>query len=132
MNLKSLRFRLLAGGAVAVAVALVAAWFFLTLLFEHHLERRLADELQRDGVRLVSGLTVGPGDSLAVAEGPRDERFTAPASGPYWQASSAHTTLRSPSLLAQALPTSLAAADAGASVPGEETRRVRKGGRRSG
>src|SRR3546814_12503694 len=68
MNLKSLRFRLLAGGAVAVAVALVAAWFFLTLLFEHHLERRLADELQREGVRLVSGLTVGPGDSLAVAE----------------------------------------------------------------
>src|SRR3546814_5980978 len=74
MNLKSLRFRLLAGGAVAVAVALVAAWFFLTLLFEHHLERRLADELQRDGVRLVSGLTAGPGDSLAVAEGPRAVR----------------------------------------------------------
>ncbi|MCM8731522.1 ATP-binding protein [Hephaestia sp. GCM10023244] len=106
MNLKSLRFRLLAGGAVAVAVALVAAWFFLTLLFEHHLERRLADELQRDGVRLVSGLTVGPGGSLAVAEGPRDERFTVPASGLYWQASSARTMLRSRSLWDQALPTS--------------------------
>src|SRR3546814_15961508 len=66
MNLKSLRFRLLAGGAVAVAVALVAAWFFLPLLFEHHLERRLAAELQPAGVRLVSGLTVGPGDSLSV------------------------------------------------------------------
>src|SRR3546814_8659611 len=105
MNLKSLRFRLLAGGAVAVAVALVAAWFFLTLLFEHHLERRLADELQRDGVRLVSGLTVGPGGSLAVAEGPRDERFTVPASGLYWQASSARTMLRSRSLWDQALPT---------------------------
>src|SRR3546814_6747088 len=75
---------------------------YTPLLFEHHLERRLADELQRDGVRLVSGLTVGPGDSLAVAEGPRDERFTAPASGLYWQASSARTMLRSRSLWDQA------------------------------
>src|SRR3546814_13640372 len=104
MNLKSLRFRLLAGGAVAVAVALVAAWFFLTLLFEHHLERRLADELQRDGVRPVSGLTVGPGDSLAVAAGPRDARLPAPASRLYWQASSTRTTLRPRPLLAQPLP----------------------------
>src|SRR3546814_1003077 len=78
---------------------------YTPLFRSHHLERRLADELQRDGVRLVSGLTVGPGDSLAVAEGPRDERFTAPASGLYWQASSARTMLRSRSLWDQALPT---------------------------
>lgn len=106
MNLRSLRFRLLAGGAVAVAAALIAAWFFLTLLFEHHLERRLADELQRDGVRLVAGLTVTPTGALTVAEGPRDERFTLPASGLYWQAASAHAMLRSRSLWDQALPTS--------------------------
>src|SRR3546814_17067922 len=79
---------------------------YTPLFRSHHLERRLADELQRDGVRLVSGLTVGPGDSLAVAEGPRDERFTAPASGLYWQASSARTMLRSRSLWDQELPTS--------------------------
>src|SRR3546814_3182858 len=64
---------------------------YTPLFRSHHLERRLADELQRDGVRLVSGLTVGPGDSLAVAEGPRDERFTAPASGLYWR-SEEHTS----------------------------------------
>src|SRR3546814_21119830 len=84
MNLKSLRFRLLPGGAVPVAVALVAAWFFLTLLFEHHLERQLSDELHPDGVRLVSGLTGGPGDSLAVAAAPPDDRSTAPPTGLYW------------------------------------------------
>jgi signal transduction histidine kinase len=109
MRLRSLRLRLLAGGAVAVAAALVAAWFFMTLLFEHHLERRLADELQRDGIRLVAGLAVAPDRSLMVAGGPRDERFIAPASGLYWQVSSAHAMLRSRSLWDQALPTSSAA-----------------------
>src|SRR3546814_19310718 len=103
MNLKSLRFRLLAGGAVAVAVALVAAWFFLSLLFEHHLERRLADELQRDGVRRVSGLKVGPGDRLDVAEGPREERFTATARGLYWRDSSARPMRRRGLLCVQGL-----------------------------
>jgi signal transduction histidine kinase len=109
MRLRSLRLRLLAGGAVAVAAALVAAWFFMTLLFEHHLERRLADELHRDGVRLVAGLTVGQGGALSIAEGPRDERFTAPASGLYWQVSSRRGLLRSRSLWDQAMPTSSAA-----------------------
>jgi signal transduction histidine kinase len=127
MNFRSLRFRLLAAGAVAVAAALIAAWFFLTLLFEHHLERRLADELQRDGVRLVGGLAMTPTGALAVTDGPRDERFTLPASGLYWQASSARAMLRSRSLWDQALPTSSRAhADEWSErvVPGPYERRI--------
>lgn len=106
MIARSLRWRLIATGAIAIAAALFAAWFFMTLLFEHHLERRLADELQRDGLKVIAGLSLTPGGALVAQDMPADDRFATPASGLYWQASTARTVLRSRSLWDQALPTS--------------------------
>ncbi|WP_414901635.1 ATP-binding protein [Sphingomonas flavalba] len=107
--LASLRWRLLAVGTVAIAAALVAAWLFMTVLFEHHLERRLADELQRDGLKVIAGLSLAPGGALRAQDMPTDDRFATPASGLYWQASNAAGIVRSRSLWDQALPTSSSA-----------------------
>ena len=62
MIARSLRWRLLIGAAAAIFVAMLLAWLLMILLFERHLERRLADELQSDGVRLVAGAEIRNGD----------------------------------------------------------------------
>lgn len=101
---RSLRWRLLAGAGIAIFVALFVAWIFMMFLFERHLERRLADELRQDGIRIVAGLTVPAGGGLAIEEPPADGRFQTPASGLYWQVSHGGSAVRSPSLWDQALP----------------------------
>lgn len=103
---RSLRWRLLAGAAVAISVALLVTWVLMTWLFERHLERRLAAELEHDGLRVVAGLIFTAGDELEVREPPTDDRFLTPASGLYWQASTAASAVHSPSLWDQALPSS--------------------------
>lgn len=109
MIVRSLRWRLLLGAAVAIFLALLVAWALMTLLFERHLERRLASELEQDAIRIVAGINIAPDGRLTVDEPPADARFQTPASGLYWQASYRGTAVRSPSLWDQALP---AAADA--------------------
>ena len=54
MRIRSLRFRLLAAAAVSVSLALIAAAFGLVLLFEHHVERRLDQELETDLRQLIA------------------------------------------------------------------------------
>lgn len=114
--MRSLRWRLLAGAAVAIFAALLIAWLLMMLLFERHLERRLAAELESDGIRIVAGLTVSPEGRPAVDDPPTDARFQTPASGLYWQVSYRRLLVRSPSLWDQALPPP-AAASAGAWRP---------------
>lgn len=104
MILRSLRWRLLVGAAVAIFVALLLAWMLMMLLFERHLERRLASELEHDAVRIVAGLTVSPTGMISVEEPPSDARYQTPASGLYWQVSYRGLLVRSPSLWDQALP----------------------------
>ncbi|RZJ89906.1 MAG: sensor histidine kinase, partial [Brevundimonas sp.] len=83
--LRSLRWRLFLGGAAAMLAAVVVAWLFMGLLFTRHLERRLADEMERDGVRLVAALAATDGQPPNLQAALSDPRLSTPASGFYWQ-----------------------------------------------
>ncbi|WP_337926424.1 HAMP domain-containing sensor histidine kinase [Luteimonas saliphila] len=102
--MRSLHWRLLAGAAAAILLALCVAWLFMTLLFERHLERRLETELTRDGLRLVAALELGPGQVPVIDPMPMDPRLQTPAGGYYWQVSSPAGSVRSRSLWDADLP----------------------------
>jgi len=95
---RSLHWRLLAGAMAAILLALGVAWVFMTLLFEHHLERRLQAEMTRDGLRLVAGLVIGADGAPQIERPPVDSRLETPAGGYYWEVTAAGGTLRSRSL----------------------------------
>ncbi len=109
MNLHSLRVRLLLGAAAAIFAALAVAWFALTLLFERHLERRVAADLTRDALQLIGNLTLDSANRPVTEGSPADSRFVEPASGRYWQLSTADATVRSRSLWDKRLPESTSA-----------------------
>ena len=58
MKLGSLRLRLVAGGIVAILVALSIAGGGLILLFERHVTRTLADDLDVHLNQLLAGVDV--------------------------------------------------------------------------
>lgn len=98
MITRSLYWRLLAGAAAAILLALVVAWLFMTLLFERHLERRLETELTRDGLRLAAALELDASAAPLIDRPPMDPRLQTPAGGYYWQVSAPGGVLRSRSL----------------------------------
>lgn len=81
----SLKLRLLAAGAVSIILALTIAGFGLLLLFERHVERRMAAELGSHLNQLVSGLARTGDGTLDIATPPAEPRFLQPLSGLYWQ-----------------------------------------------
>ena len=85
MRKGSLQLRLFAAGAASVALALAVAAFGLLWLFERHVERRVAMELESDLRQLVAGLTRDADGTLQVSRLPADPRFLEPLSGLYWQ-----------------------------------------------
>ncbi len=105
MILRSLRWRLLAGGGVAVLVALAVAWVVMTLLFERHLDARTRIDLTRDAIRLAAALTIDAAGRPSVGEPLTDPRFDVAASGLYWQVGSGDNAVRSRSLWDQGLDT---------------------------
>ncbi|RDV03226.1 sensor histidine kinase [Undibacter mobilis] len=95
----SLRLRLIAGGIVAILIALSIAGFGLTVLFQRHVTRTLTDDLDVHLKQLIAGIDVGPQGDLVVSRPPADPRFSDPLSGLYWQVSGASgQLLRSRSL----------------------------------
>jgi len=106
MRAYSLRLRLLAGAAVAIFAALAVAWLAMTWLFERQIERRVEDELRRDALQLVSGLTVAANGTVPALDGPDDPRLDTPGGGLYWQVSGKNWMQRSRSLWDQVLPVS--------------------------
>ncbi len=100
MRQGSLRLRLLAAGAASVVLALAIAGFGLLLLFERHVERRMAVELNSHLNQLVSSLARAGDGTLDVSAPPAEPRFLQPLSGLYWQVTEegAGTALRSRSL----------------------------------
>jgi signal transduction histidine kinase len=106
MKPRSLRVRLLLGAAIATFVALAAAWFAMTLLFERHIERRAEADLIRDGMQLAASISVDAEGRPVLEREPGDTRFTEPASGMYWQVTTSAGSLRSRSLWDESLPTS--------------------------
>ncbi len=105
MTRNSLRLRLIAGGAVAIAIALVIAGIALTLLFERHVARTVADDLDVHLKQLLAGIDTDPEGKIVVTRPPADPRFSDPLSGLYWQIGDDRAQmLRSRSLWDTALP----------------------------
>lgn len=96
--MRSVRLRLLAGAAFAIAAALIVSWIALVLLFDRHLRRSIEDDLILHGQQIAGALQVSP-EAITVAPGAAgDLRFERPASGLYWQVSVADRFVRSRSL----------------------------------
>lgn len=85
MRKGSLRLRFLAAGAASILGALAIAGIGLLLLFERHVERRMAAELGLHLNQLASTLARAPDGLLEVSQPPADARFDQPLSGLYWQ-----------------------------------------------
>lgn len=98
MNRGSLRLRLLLAGVVSVLAALALSAVGLTLLFEHHVERRVEAELGVYLDQIVAGLERGADGGLTMSRAPADPRFAEPLSGLYWQIRAGDAVLRSRSL----------------------------------
>jgi signal transduction histidine kinase len=82
-----LRLRLVAGGIVAILIALTIAGAGLTLLFERHVTRTIGDDLDIYLKQLVAGIDTDAQGKLVVSRPPADPRFADPLSGLYWQVS---------------------------------------------
>ena len=98
LNRLSLRLRLVFAGLASVGLALVAAFFGLSLLFERHVERRVAEELTLHLNQVIAGLGRDGGGTLDVMRPLVDPRFERPLSGLYWQVASDGGVRRSRSL----------------------------------
>ena len=85
MRWNSLRLRLVAGGIVAILLALIVAGAGLILLFERHVARTLAEDLDVHLKQLLAGIDVDAQGHLVVTRPPADPRFADPLSGLYWQ-----------------------------------------------
>lgn len=98
MMQRSLRLRLLAGGGVAIFIALAIAWAAMGYLFERHAQRQIEADLVARGVGIISTLYTDAEGATAIDPLPSDPRFSAPASGLYWQVQGEGVLLRSRSL----------------------------------
>ena len=85
MRRNSLRLRLVAGGAVAIAVALAIAGVALTLLFERHVARTVAPISRFTSSNSWPASISMPNGQLVLTRPPADPRFSDPLSGLYWQ-----------------------------------------------
>jgi signal transduction histidine kinase len=99
----SLRWRLVAGGVLAILAALAVSWLTMTWLFERHIERRETAELTRVAQTLVAGLSLDPSGAPVVEQALGDSRLNKAAGGLYWQVSTSRGTQRSVSLWDQTL-----------------------------
>ena len=96
--MRSLRLRLIAFAAIAIAVALWAAWHAMGLLFEDYTERRMADALTSEGQAIAAATQVDPAGRPVVDQTTLDARFRRHASGLYWEVGTSAGVARSPSL----------------------------------
>jgi signal transduction histidine kinase len=85
MRFRSLRLRLVAGGIMAILVALSIAGAGLIVLFERHLSRTMVDDLDVHLKQLIAGLDIDQEGNLVVTRAPADPRFAELLSGLYWQ-----------------------------------------------
>lgn len=98
MRSLSLRLRLALAGGVAIALALAVAGYGLTLLFERHVYRTLADTLDAYVREIAGGLEIDASGEVTLPRPPDDPRFEAPLSGLYWEVVGGARALRSRSL----------------------------------
>jgi signal transduction histidine kinase len=85
MSSRSIRFRLVSTALIAILGSMTIAVYALTVLFEHHVERRVVAALEADMRQLMAGLTVAESASVSLQRRPADPRYDQPLSGVYWQ-----------------------------------------------
>jgi signal transduction histidine kinase len=123
MKWRSLRLRLIAGGIVAILIALTVAGAGLVFLFKRHVTRTIGDDLNVYLNQLIAGIDVDAQGKLVVVRPPSDPRFAEPLSGLYWQiADDRGQLLRSRSLWDTALTL-----EADKPAPGEVHQHVLRG-----
>ncbi|MFQ5783258.1 MAG: ATP-binding protein [Alphaproteobacteria bacterium] len=94
MTVNSLSFRLAAGAALWITVALVVAGFGLSGLFRDHVERGFDRQILLQLDRLAAVSEVAPGDAVKLKRLLADPRFEQPYSGWYWQVAGSSGPLR--------------------------------------
>jgi signal transduction histidine kinase len=102
---RSLRLRLLLGGAVWILVALLASWIFIVMTFASLIDAERRADLQASLDRIIG--EIDPDATEPVPEGAlRDPRYDTPLSGVYWQVEDTETgeMMRSRSLWDAVLP----------------------------
>lgn len=105
MTVSSLRLRLLLLALVSIGVTLALEGAALSVIFERHMERRVADELKVRWDELAAALIVDPKDGPQLDRVLSDPRYQRPYSGAYWQISDeTGPRLRSRSLWDEVLP----------------------------
>lgn len=82
---RSLRFRLLAGAAMWILLALAAAGIGISALFRDHVVARYDAELQNHLDQLAANIDVDGGGKPVLPMALSDPRFQRPFSGLYWQ-----------------------------------------------
>lgn len=80
----SLRVRLIVGGILAILIALAFAGAGFVLLFERHVTRTLASDLDVHLKQLLAGIDVDARGNIVLTQSPADPRFADPLSGLYW------------------------------------------------
>ena len=85
MKTGSLRLRLVTGGAVAIIAALVVAGIGLNYLFDRHVTRSLASELEGHLRQALASIEMNAAGQPQLLREPADPRFSEPLSGLYWQ-----------------------------------------------
>lgn len=99
--MRSVRWRLVLAGGLAIALALALSGMGLAVLFERHVARVTANDL-RDRALALAAMVEPRGASLRAP--PEDPLYDQPFSGHYWQVSLGDETRRSRSLWDYALP----------------------------
>ena len=82
---QSIRWRLAIAATLSIIAALTLAGFFLLVLFERHVARRVDHELSAYTKQLAASLTFDSGGRAELATDLADPRFQQPFSGLYWQ-----------------------------------------------
>jgi hypothetical protein len=100
----SLRLRLLLLSVLTIITALVVAGFLLAAIFDRHLERRVAQELNAKLLELAGAFALDVNGEPMLTKELADPQYEQPYSGRYWQVSDAKgPLLRSRSLWDRAL-----------------------------
>ncbi|MBH0237735.1 sensor histidine kinase [Methylobrevis albus] len=98
-DVRSMRLRVLAIAAVTIGVTLMIAGATLVVMFERHLQRRIAVELDVHWAGLAGALSLGEDGRFVLTRPLADPRYEQPLSGTYWQVTGADgAVMRSRSL----------------------------------
>ncbi len=112
MKTNSIAFRLVAGAALWLALALIVSGFVLAKMFHDHVERGFEHRMTVLVESLIAVTEIADDGSIALRRAPGEPRFEQPYSGWYWKIGGNGATLHSRSLWDQPL------ADGPAHAPG--------------